>query len=139
MTAQQPVFNLGEVAQIPARSPWDLQFTLYQPDAESTAATYSAVIAATDVVRFRLWTTNDTTPLITATDATPSGGGTSVTINTRGVSETTPARVTVKLSATDTDQAVGTYNFLVDVMDDSDSDRYQPACRGTIKLTNAPA
>lgn len=139
MTSQQPIFNLGEVAQVPSRSVWDLEFTLYEPGATSTAVTYSAVLAATDVVRFRLWSTDDTTALIAATDATPSAGGTTVTIETRGVENTTPARVTVKLSTTDTDRTNGSYHFLVDVMDDSDSDRYQPACRGTIKFTNAPA
>jgi hypothetical protein len=139
MTVYQPIFDLGCVDRIPARSPWDMEFTMYEPDATSTDVGYSAVIAATDKVRFRLWSANDSTPLISAVDGTPSGGGTSVTIETRGTVNTTPARVTVKLSATDTDLALGSYGFLLDVMDDSDSDRYQPACRGTIKITSSPA
>lgn len=139
MTSQQPVFDLGLIAKIPAGSDWDLEFKLYEPEAASLAATYSAVIAADDVVRFRLWSTDGSAALITATDAAASDNGTTVTIDSRGVLDTTPAQATVALAAADTAQDVGTYKFLVDVQDASDSDRWQPACRGTIQITGAPA
>ena len=139
MTSQQPVFDLGLIAKIPAGSDWDLEFTLYEPGATSTAVGFSAVIAAADVVRFRLWQTDGSAALITATDLVASANGTTVTINTRGTTDTTPARVTVDLAAADTALTVGTYKFMVDVDDDSDSNRDQPACRGTIQITGAPA
>ena len=135
MTAQQPIFNLGLVAKIPAGSEWDQEFTLYEPNASSTDADYSAVLAAADVVRFRMWLEDATTVLVTATDQVASANGTTVTIETRGVADTTPARITVAFDGDDTDQTEGTYMFLVDVQDDSDSSRWQPACRGTIQIT----
>jgi len=139
MTSQQPSFNLGHVAAIPAGSDWDLEFTLYEPAATSTAADYAAVIAADDVVRFRLWSTDGNAALVSATDQAASTNGTTVTINARGTTDTTPARVTVDLIGADTDLSEGAYKFLVDVQDASDSDRWQPACRGTIRIEGAPA
>ena len=76
---------------------------------------------------------------VSATDQAASTNGTTVTINTRGTTDTTPARVTVDLIGADTDLSEGTYKFLVDVQDHSDSDRWQPACRGTIRIEGAPA
>ena len=139
MSVFQPVFSLGNVSSIPARSAWDLTATLYLPSATSNAVAYAAVIANDDVVRFRLFSGDDTTALLTATNATPSTNGTTVTIDTRGVVATTPAAVTIKLSATDTDRAVGSYEFLLDVQDISDGSRWQPACRGTIAIESGPA
>jgi hypothetical protein len=138
MSGQQPVFDLGRIADIPARSDWDLEFTLYLPSARSVAVDYAAELAEDDVARFRMWDTDGETALVVATDQLASDGGTTVTIDAVGVIGTTPATVTVKLSSTDTDQDVGVYHVLLDVQDASDSDRWHPACRGTIGITSAP-
>ena len=136
--AHQPVFDLGTVAAVPARSDWDLKITLYTPTATSAGAVYAAVLAVGDAVRFRLFDEDDTEPLILATDATASAGGTTVTIDERGVAATTAAQVTVKLSAADTDIDNGSYAFLLDAEDASDG-RWQPACRGVIVIDSGPA
>lgn len=133
-----PKYDLGLVARIPAGSDWDHEFTLYLPNSTSTDAANSAVIGASDVVRFRLWRNDGETPLVTCTDQTPSANGSTVTINTRGVASTTPARVTVDLGGADTDQTPGTYRILVDVQDVSDSSRWQPACIGTLEVLSGP-
>lgn len=134
MTAEQPAFDLGLVCTIPKGQEWDQEFTFYEPNATSTNVDYSAVVAAGDVIRFRLWQENATSTLITATSAAASANGTEVSVETRGTADTTPARVTVKFDGDDTDQTEGTYMFLIDVQDVSDSNRWQPACRGTIKI-----
>lgn len=139
MSVYRPLFDLGQVAAIPSRSDWDLQFLLYKPDATSNAVAYSAVIASTDEVRFRLWRTHGDDALVVITDSEESDNDSSLTIDSRGVASATPAQVTVKLTAADLDLAVGSYQFLLDVMDDSDDDRWQPACRGTIRITSGPA
>lgn len=138
MTSFQPVFDLGTIASVPARSSWDLKATLYQPSATTNSVSYAAVLGADDIVRFRAWSDDGDTPIISATDAAASAGGTTVTIDTRGVVETTPASVTVRLSATDTDQSVANYRWMIDIQDSSDSDRWQPACRGILQITSAP-
>ncbi len=129
-----PAFDLGVIASIPARSAWDHEFTLYEPNATSTDAGFSAVLAAGDIARFRLFASDDVTPLVTATDQTASANGTTVTINTRGTADTTPARVTVDFDDADLDLAVGPYLFLVDIKDVSDGGRWQPACYGQIRI-----
>ena len=136
--AHQPVFDLGTVAAIPARSDWDLRITCYVPTATSAAAANAAVLAVEDLARFRLFAEDDVEPLILATDEEASSGGTTVTIDTRGVAATTAAQVTVKLSAADTDLTNGSYLFLLDIYDDSDA-RWQPACRGVITIEAGPA
>lgn len=134
-----PQFDLGVIASIPARSAWDHEFTLYEPDATSTAVGFSAVMDTTDVARFRLFASDDAAALFTATNLAASANGTTVTINTRGVADTTPARITVDFDDADLDLAAGDYLFVVDIMDDSDGDRWQPACHGKIRVIAGPA
>lgn len=133
-----PAFDLGIIASIPARSAWDHEFTLYEPGATSTDVGFSAVMDVTDVARFRLFSDDDTAALITATDQAASANGTTVTINTRGTADTTPARITVDFDNDDLDLSEGDYLFIVDIMDDSDSDRWQPACHGKIRIIASP-
>lgn len=133
-----PEFDLGRVANIPARRDWDLEITLYTPDATAESAAYATVLAGGDLVRFQLWAVAGEEPIIEATDITPSANGTSIVIETRGEEDTTPARVTIKLTAADTDIAASTYNFILDVQDASDN-RWQPACQGKIRITPTPA
>ena len=136
--AHQPVFDLGTVAAIPARSDWNLTIKLYSPTATSTGAAHVALLTAGDVVRFRLFDGDDTDSLILATDAAPSAGGTTVTIDTLGEIAAVPAQVTIKLAAADTDINNGSYAFLLDIEDASD-DRWQPACRGVIVIDSGPS
>ena len=134
-----PAFDLGVIASIPARSAWDHEFTLYEPNATSTDAGFSAVLAAGDIARFRLFASDNVTPLITATDQTASANGTTVTINTRGTADTTPARVTVDFDDADLYIDPGNYLVILDIKDASDSSRWQPACYGTIRVIAGPA
>ena len=129
-----PACDLGLIATLHAGVDWDHEFTLYLPEAPDDAAAQSAVLAAADVVRFRLWTVDATAAPLSFTDAAASSNGSTVTIETRGVASTTPARVTVDLVGADTDIAAGKWNWLLDVKDASDSNRWQPACHGQLKI-----
>jgi len=140
-----PKFDLGKapIATIPARSYWDEEFKLFVPtangvaDADTVAANYTQ-LAATDEVRFRLFDGDNTAALITVDDLNDSAKGTTLTINDRGDGSTVPARATVDFDNDDLDLAPKDYGFVLDVKDVSDSNRYQPACFGVIRIVASP-
>tara|TARA_B100001123_G_C15064217_1_gene928859 strand:+ start:293 stop:703 length:411 start_codon:yes stop_codon:yes gene_type:complete len=133
-----PLFNLKQVAQIPYGSDWDLEFKFYKPDAANDDAANAIGIAAGDDVRFRLWKTDAAAADVTITESSNSPNGSTLTINEDGTTGTIPARVTVDLDGDDT-KFSGIYKFIVDVKDASDSNRYFPACYGTINFVGGPA
>jgi len=131
----QPRFNLGLIDEIPYGADWDHEFTFYEPEAPSDNIDYSAVLAVADVVRFRFWITDGSAATLSFTDTTDSANGSTITIDDRGTTDTTPARITVDLAGADTAQTVGTYQFLIDAQDASDGSRWFPVCKGTFRIT----
>ena len=73
--------------------PTPYELTVYQSDNETPRG-----IAALDKVRFRMWKTKDATAALSVDDSAIVNGC-SVTINDRGATGTTPAKVTVLISA----------------------------------------
>ena len=90
---------------------------LYESD-EATSVT----LAATDVVRFKMYRRVGDTPILDLDSAAASAAGSSVTVDELGTSPV--ASVTVKVAQGDIDTEVdpGVYRAEVAVVDDSDSD-----------------
>ena len=129
-------FGKTPVATFPRKSFWDERFDFFLPGSTTDAVANAAAIALTDEVRFRLFSGDNTSPLITMDDLNNSANGSSVTIDDRGTLLTTACQVTIKLDDDDTDLAPGDYNFIIDVKDVSDSNRYQVACFGFIRIVD---
>lgn len=110
-------------------------FDIYDADGETPLA-----IESGDNVRFKVWATDGATPAIECESATP-GSGSYVEVVSTGTSGSVPARVTVHLLQTDTDDlTVGTqyYGELL-LVDDSDSDRAKPLARMPLSVIGMAA
>jgi len=109
---------------------WPLD--LYQADGVTPL-----VISALDNVRAKLWITDGASPAIEAESLTP--GTSFVTVNSVGVVNTTPARVTIRWDNTDTAglTAGNVYKWELLLVDQSDGSEPKTICMGTALIRGA--
>ena len=88
-------------------------------------------LGASDVVRFKLATTEGGTPVLDISSSTPGSGGSLVNITSVG-SSSADAEGVVELRRGDTSSLSGKYYFEVDVDDAGASNRTSQPMRGTI-------
>ena len=96
------------------------------------------VLESADAVEARLWITDGAAATIVVTESsTPSV----VVVNDLGTPNTTPARVTIKFAADDTDDltADAEYDFELSFKDNSDSNKHKVICRGTAIVEGSPS
>ena len=113
----------------------DVSITLdcYGPD-----GTTPLVLQSADDVEARLWLTDGAAAALVVTEvSTPSV----VVVDDNGMPNTSPARITVKFAADDTDDltADAEYDFELSVKDDSDSNKHKVICRGTAIVEGSPS
>ena len=136
----KPKHNTGLILSLPANQDWDRLFTFYQPDATASDDSNNyGVLAATDKVHFEMWPATETgkTPTLSFSDAASSPNS-RVVIDTRGTEGVAPAKVTVKVTDTDMNIAVGTYRYHVLHEDVSDDNRLHVVCHGTVEVLPGP-
>ena len=83
--------------------PAKFEVQVYQSDLETPYG-----IQLTDKIRFRVWKTADAASQVTCDNSAASANGSTVAIDTRGATGTTPAKATIVLTATDVDQFAST-------------------------------
>lgn len=117
-----PSFVVGPIS-VSTRRSTEITFDCY--DADGSAL----VVDVADNVRFKLWSTDDASPLV---DADIGGATSEVIIDDYGTVGTTPARVRVIIDEADTASlsASTAYKFELILVDNSDSDRNKTICRG---------
>lgn len=93
----RPTFQWDEPIELEAGRTCDYVFSLYQPSGKPAA------IPANSAARFKLCATaDDATPLLDIDSVAPLTGKSVVTINSQGVQDVSPARVTVRFAQDDT-------------------------------------
>jgi hypothetical protein len=129
--ATAPTFDIPQRLDLVQGRTRDWSFDLY----EATGA--PLVISALDNVRAKLWITDAASPAIEAESLTP--GTSFVTVNTVGVVNTTPARVTVRWDNTDTAglTAGNVYKWELLLVDQSDGSEPKTICMGTALIRGA--
>lgn len=104
--------------------------TLYESDGETGVA-----LAATDVVRFKMYRRNNDAPDLDLDSAADTANGSGITITQTA----SAATATLKIAQSDTSSLIpGPYRAEIAVVDDSDSDRIKSAEHGVVYLLGAP-
>jgi hypothetical protein len=104
-------------------------WSIYQKDGVTPL-----VLAAGDVVHFELYSAEAGTQLLSIDNGTPSAGGSSLSISTRGSLPDTPAAGQVVLDEDDTASLSGRKYFVMWFKDTADSDRKKIFRRGLINF-----
>ncbi len=110
-----------------------ITFDCFGPDGSTPLVLQSA-----DDVEARLWLTDGAAAALVVTEvSTPSV----IVVDDNGTPNTTPARITVKFAADDTDDltADAEYDFELSVKDDSDGNKHKVICRGTAIVEGSPS
>lgn len=110
----------------------DWTLDLYQADGVTPL-----VISALDNVRAKLWLTDAASPAIEAESLTP--GTSFVTVDSVGVVNTTPARITIRWDNSETaNLTAGTlYKWELLLVDQSDGSEPKTICMGTVLVRGA--
>ena len=112
----------------------DVEFFLYDADDSPLG------LAVSDVVRFKLGTSEVATPALDLDSVAATTNGSVVTVNTIGSAGVTPAKVTVRFAQADTATLSGKYYGELDVVDDSETspaNAIKPAGQGTITFAGS--
>ena len=125
-------FDIPQRSDIVQGRTRDWTIDLYQADGVTPL-----VISALDNVRAKLWATDGASPAIEAESLTP--GTSFVTVNSVGVVNTTPARVTIRWDNTDTAglTAGSVYKWELLLVDQSDGSEPKTICMGTCLVRGA--